>query len=97
MVAIKILEKSKIMDNDCDRVQNEIGFLKKLNHVNIIKIYEIIETSKMYYLIMEYASGGELFNYIVRNKRLESADASFFFAQIINGLDYIHKHTIVHR
>lgn len=97
MVAIKILNKSKILDNDCNRVQNEIGFLKKLNHVNIIKIFEIIETTKNYYLIMEYASGGELFNYIVKNKRLELADSSFFFAQIINGLEYIHKHNIVHR
>lgn len=46
---------------------------------------------------MEYASGGELFNYIVNKKRLEEAEASFFFVQIINGLEYIHKNNIVHR
>ena len=46
---------------------------------------------------MEYASGGELFNYIVNKKRLVDDEACFFFYQIINGLDYIHKNNIVHR
>ena len=46
---------------------------------------------------MEYASGGELFSYIVSKKRLSSNEASFFFVQIINGLEYIHQNNIVHR
>ena len=46
---------------------------------------------------MEYASGGELFNYIVDRKRLDEKEASYFFAQIINGIEYIHKNKIVHR
>ena len=97
-VAIKILEKSKIVDSDdSERIYREINFLKKLKHTNIIKLYEIIENSKNYYLIMEYAAGGELFNYIVKKKHLDDNDASYFFAQIINGLDYIHKNNIVHR
>jgi len=67
-VAIKILEKDKIQDNsDVNRIAKEIEILKKLRHPNIIMLYEIIETEKELYLIMEYANGGELFDYIVKN------------------------------
>ena len=105
-VAIKILEKSKIEDaSDSERIHREIFFLKKLNHINIIKIYEVrnsqinqmIENKKNYYIIMEYLPGGELFNYIVKKRRLDDDEASYFFTQIINGLEFIHKNNIVHR
>jgi len=46
---------------------------------------------------MEYASGGELFNHIVKKRRLDEQEAIFFFYQIINGLEHIHKNNIVHR
>lgn len=67
-VAVKILEKDKIQDvNDVERVAREIHILKMIRHPNIIQLYEIIETPKQLYLIMEYANGGELFDYIVKN------------------------------
>ena len=67
-VAVKILEKDKITDiNDVERVAREIHILKMIRHPNIIQLYEIIETPKELYLIMEYASGGELFDHIVQN------------------------------
>lgn len=63
---MKILEKSKITEEaDVERVSREIKILKMIRHPNIIQLYEIIETPKQLYLIMEYASGGELFDYIV--------------------------------
>jgi len=46
---------------------------------------------------MEYASGGELFNYIVKKKKLEEKEASYFFAQIIHAMEFIHSNNIVHR
>lgn len=83
-VAIKILEKSKIKDkSDVDRVTREIHILKIMRHPNIIQLYEIIETPKQLYLIMEMAERGELFKYIVRNKRVEEKVACKFFQQII--------------
>ena len=79
-VAIKILEKKKIKNQkDYERIEKEIKYMKMLNHHNIAKIYEIIEDENNYYIVMEYVSGGELFNYIVKNKRLEENEASFFF------------------
>lgn len=53
--------------NDVERVAREIHILKMIRHPNIIQLYEIIETPKQLYLIMEYANGGELFDYIVKN------------------------------
>ena len=71
-VAVKILEKDKIQDvNDVERVAREIHILKMIRHPNIIQLYEIIETPKQLYLIMEYAQGGELFDYIVANHRVK--------------------------
>jgi serine/threonine protein kinase len=97
-VAIKILEKDRITDvADVERVAREIHILKLIRHPNIIQLYEIIETSKQLYLIMEYASGGELFEYIVSNNRVKEKEACKFFQQIIGGIEYIHKLNIVHR
>lgn len=80
-----------------ERVAREIHILKIIRHPNLIQLYEIIETSKQLFLIMEYASGGELFDYIVSHKRLKEKDASRFLQQIISGVEYIHKLHIVHR
>ena len=97
-VAIKILEKKKIKNpKDYERIKKEIKYMEMLNHPNIVKIYEIIEDDNNYYIVMEYVSGGELFNYIVKNKRLEENEASFFYSQIVHIIQEIHKHKICHR
>ena len=70
-MAIKILEKDKIKEQaDVTRVMREIQILKIVRHPNIVQLYEIIETSRQLFLIMEYAPGGELFDYIVKKKRV---------------------------
>ena len=102
-VAIKILEKDRICDvSDVERVSREIHILKLIRHPNIIQLYEvilkqIIETPRKLYLIMEYASGGELFDYIVKNNKLKEKEACKFFHQLLAGIEYIHKLHIVHR
>jgi len=61
------LEKNKIADvADVERVSREIHILKIVQHPHLVQLYEIIETPKKLYLIMEFASGGELFDYIVK-------------------------------
>ncbi len=75
-VAIKILEKSRIKDKtDIERVVREIKILNEIDHPNFVQLYEIIENTERIYLIMEYASGGELFDYIVSKDKLTEKEA----------------------
>jgi len=95
--AIKIINK-KIMKIKMKNVifkENEI--ITKFNHINVIYVYEIIETAEYYYIVMEYCKRGELFNYIVKHQRLSEEEASIFFYQIINGVEHIHSKGIAHR
>jgi serine/threonine protein kinase len=97
-VAVKILEKIRILDeSDKVRVDREIKILKSLMHHNIIQIYSVIENPTTIFLIMEYSSGGELYDYIVLKKRLSDFEACKYLHQIINGVEYIHKVGVVHR
>ena len=56
---------------DVERVTREIHILKLIRHPNIIQLYEIIESPKYLFLVMEYLTGGELFDYIVKKKRMD--------------------------
>ena len=97
-VAIKILEKSKMVEkDDFERVGREMSIIQSLHHQNVIKIQDIFENEDNFYIVMEYCEGGELFNYIVKKRRLSDEEASFFYYQIINGLEYIHSKGVVHR
>lgn len=97
-VAVKILERERIKEiADVERVAREIHILKRVRHAHIIQLYEIIETPKQLFLIMEYCNGGELFDYIVECGRVPEEEACRFFQQILSGVEQIHKLNIVHR
>ena len=97
-VAIKILEKNLIKGKrEYEKIEREIKYLKLFTHPNIIKIYEVIESSSSFFIVMEYAPGGELFNYIVEKEKLTEKESSFFLYQIIQGVKEIHKKNICHR
>ena len=97
-VAIKIIEKKRILDKVDERhVKREIDILKKINHLNVIKTKKIFEDSENIYIIMEYCEKGELFDYIVKEICLSGKEASYYFYQLINGLESIHKKGLVHR
>jgi 5'-AMP-activated protein kinase catalytic alpha subunit len=70
--------------------------LKFINHQNIIKLYEVLDTTNDIFVIMEYAEGGELYDYI-HNHELSEQETKFFFRQIISGVGYAHFNLISHR
>ena len=97
-VAIKIIDKQFILNkNNYERIKREIYILKKASHPNIIKVFDIKEDIKNYYIIMEYCKYGELLKNIINYKYFDSNLASFYFFQLINGLNYLHLSQIIHR
>ena len=97
-VAIKIMSKNQIKEkNDKIRIEKEINIQKKLHHQNIVQQYAIIETESKIYIISEYCSGGELFDYIVSKRKLYEVEACRIYQQLISGLEYLHKQRICHR
>lgn len=95
-VAIKIMDKVQLGD-DLPRAAREISILKRLHHQHICQLYEVVETERMYYLVLEYCSGGELFDYIVAKERLKESEARSFFRQIVSAIRYIHSQGFCHR
>ncbi|XP_011830532.1 PREDICTED: MAP/microtubule affinity-regulating kinase 4 [Mandrillus leucophaeus] len=71
--------------------------MKGLNHPNIVKLFEVIETEKTLYLVMEYASAGEVFDYLVSHGRMKEKEARAKFRQIVSAVHYCHQKNIVHR
>ena len=97
-VAVKILNKKQIaVKNEMHLVQRELNIIPHFNHINVIKVSLILQDEDNYYIIMEYCERGELFDYIVKKKKLSEEEASNFFYQLISGVEYIHQNNIVHR
>lgn len=97
-VAIKVLERARMKEAaDVTRVTREIKILKRNIHPNVIQLYEVLDSSTAIYLIMEHIDGGELFDYIVSHQRLQEPQACFFFHQICDGLEYLHRMEVTHR
>ncbi|BET02367.1 NUAK family SNF1-like kinase [Nesidiocoris tenuis] len=97
-VAIKIIKKCKIKtEADLIRIRREIQIMSSMKHPYIIHIYEVFENRDKMVLVMEYASGGELFDYLTKHKVLEESEARRIFRQIAMGIYYCHKHRICHR
>ena len=80
-----------------EKVRREINILQMCTHPHIIRLYEVIDTPTDIFVIMEFVSGGELFDYIVSRGRLPPDEARHFFHQIISSIEYCHYHKIVHR
>eukprot|EP00730_Choanoeca_flexa_P000254 TRINITY_DN10117_c0_g1_i1.p1 TRINITY_DN10117_c0_g1~~TRINITY_DN10117_c0_g1_i1.p1 ORF type:complete len:630 (+),score=160.06 TRINITY_DN10117_c0_g1_i1:116-2005(+) len=97
-VAIKVMDKAHLAKtDDLKRVALEIKALKELRHQNISQLYQVVETKDKYFLVLEYAPGGELFDYIVSRDRCKEEEARQFFRQIIKAVHHCHESGYVHR
>ncbi|KAI4886502.1 hypothetical protein NFI96_024870 [Prochilodus magdalenae] len=111
-VAIKIIDKTQLNPTSLQKslalafiylvtqitpLFREVRIMKGLNHPNIVQLFEVIETEKTLYLVMEYASGGEVFDYLVAHGRMKEKEARAKFRQIVSAVHYCHQKNIVHR
>lgn len=98
-VAIKLIKRESIQkDSDSEiKIHREINSLKLLNHPNIVNLVEVMKSGKYIGIVLEYASGGELFDYILQHKYLKENVAKKLFAQLVSGVDHMHAKGLVHR
>lgn len=98
-VAIKLIRRETLGSNPSrlPKIYREISILRDLSHPNIVRLHEMVETDRHIGIIMEYASGGELFDHILNNRYLKDNAARRLFAQLVSGVGYLHKKGIVHR
>ncbi|KAJ7278978.1 CAMK/CAMKL/Kin4 protein kinase [Mycena rebaudengoi] len=97
-VAVKLIRRGNVDSAvRMSKVEREIEVLRTLKHPNIVRLYDVIETDKYIGIIIEYASGGELFDHILAHRYLRERDASKLFSQLVSGVWYIHQKKIVHR
>ncbi|KAL4612762.1 NUAK family SNF1-like kinase 1 [Arapaima gigas] len=97
-VAIKSIRKERIKDEqDMVHIRREIEIMSSLKHPHIIAIYEVFENKDKIVIVMEYASKGELYDYISERRRLSERETRRFFRQIVSAVHHCHKNGVVHR
>lgn len=96
-VAIKIIDKTQLNPTSLQKLFREVRIMKMLDHPNIVKLFQVIQTDKTLYLVMEYASGGEVFDYLVMHGRMKEKEARAKFRQIVSAVQYLHQKRIIHR
>uniref|UniRef100_A0A3P9KGA2 non-specific serine/threonine protein kinase n=1 Tax=Oryzias latipes TaxID=8090 RepID=A0A3P9KGA2_ORYLA len=98
LVAVKSIRKEKIKDEqDLVHIRREIEIMSSMCHPHIISIYEVFENKDKIVIVMEYASRGDLYDYICEKRRLSEREARHFFRQIVSAVHYCHQNGIVHR
>nr|XP_007967643.2 serine/threonine-protein kinase SIK1 [Chlorocebus sabaeus] len=96
-VAIKIIDKTRLDSSSLEKIYREVQLMKLLNHPHIIKLYQVMETKDMLYIVTEFAKNGEMFDYLTSNGHLSENEARKKFWQILSAVEYCHDHHIVHR
>nr|XP_049707086.1 uncharacterized protein LOC110377828 isoform X1 [Helicoverpa armigera]XP_049707087.1 uncharacterized protein LOC110377828 isoform X2 [Helicoverpa armigera]XP_049707088.1 uncharacterized protein LOC110377828 isoform X3 [Helicoverpa armigera]XP_049707089.1 uncharacterized protein LOC110377828 isoform X4 [Helicoverpa armigera]XP_049707090.1 uncharacterized protein LOC110377828 isoform X5 [Helicoverpa armigera]XP_049707091.1 uncharacterized protein LOC110377828 isoform X6 [Helicoverpa armigera] len=96
-VAIKIIDKSRLDEDNLKKTFREIAIMKKLRHPHIVRLYQVMESSHTIYLVTEYAPNGEIFDHLVSRGRMTEPEAARAFAQMVAAVGYCHAHGVVHR
>ncbi|XP_051134093.1 CBL-interacting serine/threonine-protein kinase 3-like isoform X1 [Andrographis paniculata] len=97
-VAIKILDKDKVLKHKmAEQIKREISTMKLIKHPNVVRIYEVLASKTKIFIVLEFVTGGELFDKIVNNGRMREDEARKYFQQLINAVDYCHSRGVFHR
>lgn len=97
-VAMKVLDRSTIIKHKMvDQIKREISIMKLVRHPHVVRLHEVIASRTKIYIILEYITGGELFDKIVHHGRLSEAESRRYFQQLIDGVDYCHMKGVYHR
>ncbi|KAM6117883.1 SNF-related serine/threonine-protein kinase-like [Pterocles gutturalis] len=97
-VAVKVIDKSKLAGEAAGQLLQEVRCMKLVQHPNVVRLYEVIDTHAKLYLILELGDGGDMFDHIMRHEGgLAEARAKHYFAQIVHAISYCHKLHVVHR
>ena len=95
---MKIIDKSKIYTDESEKkIINELSILQKMDHPNILKIFEFYTTPKSYNLIIELCSGGKLVEELTEKGTLNEKSVAYIIYQLLSAINYCHKMKIIHR
>ncbi|KAI8826545.1 kinase-like domain-containing protein, partial [Fimicolochytrium jonesii] len=97
--AIKLMKKDSLDQQTTKRakVMREISIFQTVSHPYIVAVEEVVETREYIGMVMEYASGGEMFEYVLTRRQLKEPEACKFMCQLLSGVAYLHNRKIVHR
>jgi serine/threonine protein kinase len=79
------------------QIKKEIAIMKMVKHENIVKLYEVLASRSKIFIVLELVTGGELFDKIVAEGRLDESNARTYFRQLLKGLKYCHSQGVCHR
>ncbi|XP_030750885.1 SNF-related serine/threonine-protein kinase isoform X2 [Sitophilus oryzae] len=97
-VAVKVIDKSKLDEVSKAHLFQEVRCMKLVQHPNVVRLYEVIDTATKLYLILELGDGGDLYEYIIRHDQgLPEEKAKDYFRQIVRAISYCHQLHVVHR
>ncbi|XP_039066321.1 CBL-interacting serine/threonine-protein kinase 24-like isoform X1 [Hibiscus syriacus] len=97
-VAMKVLAKTTILKHGMvDQIKREISIMKIFKHPNIVRLHEVLASRKKIYIILEFVSGGELFDKIVHRVRLSENECRQYFQQLIDAVAHCHSKGVYHR
>ncbi|CAG9794611.1 unnamed protein product [Diatraea saccharalis] len=96
-VAIKIIDKSRLDEDNLKKTFREIAIMKRLRHPHIVRLYQVMESTYTIYLVTEYAPNGEIFDHLVSRGRMPESEAARAFAQMVAAVGYCHANGVVHR
>lgn len=97
-VAVKVIDKTKLDEISKSHLFQEVRCMKLVQHPNVVRLYEVIDTQTKLYLILELGDGGDMYDYIMKHdKGLPEDKARRYFRQIVEAISYCHKLHVVHR